>query len=857
MKLFKYKKIWYIAANAVLIVLLILYVAFFTVETRKTSSEKELAQFVSSADIVQQEATRYLDSVCKINRDWTSLVNKRKWTIAEVAENIGDLNSDQSVMVQVVRADNLTGISSAASETEPENYSVDYSNYASLKFDLERFSDYAKPDNVYVTGSFTNCINAKQSIGFVSLINTYAEDGGLVKAFLMRVEPLETISRNWVFKTDYAEAQISMITTNGDYVLRAPMMKNENFYEFLRSYNDDITYPKSRAIRNKIISSEKAGSIIYKNSQGADTIYAYSTGGYNSWIIIAALEKSKIKTEKIQWSLLFVTSLVFIMLIALNLFYFLTLNRQLHKSLDELKEANSAKTRFLSSMSHDIRTPMNAIVGLTTIAANNITDTSYVRDCLRKIKMAGDLLLTLINDILDISQVESGKFVLRPAAFSLPDAVENLINIIYPQALEKNLHFTLNAYDITEEYLYADKLRLNQIWINILSNAVKYTMEGGHIDASFREEHISGNEKCVRLIFTVRDTGIGMSDEYQKTIFEPFTRENDSRIDTIQGSGFGMTVTKNMVDLMNGTIEVQSKQGEGSVFTVTIDLEYSKPKTEPKTFPNTETLLVCSEEGVGRTRKIWDSLEIKPEFCDAANAEAVFEKSIRDGKPYKVVIIGRNMSDGECLEISRKLRTYAPSETTKIIVAAYDFSDLEQCAAAAGIDAFVHKPVFASSVSAAISSVVCTEDYETDKIDGVNSEFSHIRLLVAEDNDLNWEIFETLLGFINVKADRTVNGRECVNALKAAKEDKYTAVFMDIQMPMLNGYDAVREIRMLENRRKANIPIIAMTADAFASDVERCLAAGMNGHIAKPIDMNILIEELKKLSRHTKEEHEV
>lgn len=845
MKQLKEKRVLYIAVNVFLVLLLIAYIAFFTVKTRTTSSDKELSQFVASADIIQQEATRYIDSVCKISLDWTSLVNKRKWSPEEVAENIGDLNSDPNVIVHIINAETKEGVSSVASQSDPENFNVQYSGYYSLCSDLDFFLMSAKKDDIYVTGSFTNCTNFKQSIAFVSVVDTY-RNGTAEKSFLMRIEPLEAISRYWVFNTEYENAQVSMITSKGDYIVRSPMLKNENFYEFLRSFND-ITYPKIRQIRMNIDSSEHAGGFILKNSQGADTIYAYSKGGYNNWVIIASLEKSELKKEKIQWSLLFTTSFIFLLLIIINLSYFIALNRRLKTSFEEVREANSAKTRFLSSMSHDIRTPMNAIVGLTTIAQHNINDKAHVQECLRKITMAGNLLLTLINDILDISQVESGKFVLRPSEFSLAEAIENIVNIIYPQAEEHELQFNLNAYDITEEYLYADKLRLNQIFINILSNAVKYTPSGGRVDASVREEKIDGEDSRIRLIFTVSDTGIGMSEEYQKTIFEPFTRENDSRIDTIQGSGFGMTVTKYMVDLMHGSIDIKSRQNVGSTFTVTLELDCSRPGQEIKKFPGMRTLLVCENERAQCTKNIWNELQVNEDSCLMQEAAEVFKKSVDENRPYRLVIIGRNMSGSECLEVSQTIRSYAPKSVTKIIVAAYDFSDIEKEMNDAGIDAFVYKPIFAGTLSGAIERITKDEEDRQNCIGAEDRQFSGVHLLVAEDNDLNWEIFESLLGFIGVKADRVKNGSECVQKLETSKDGEYTAVFMDIQMPVMNGYEAARKIRAFKNEQKAAIPIIAMTADAFANDIEACKKAGMNGHIAKPIDPKILAEEIKNI----------
>ena len=384
----------------------------------------------------------------------------------------------------------------------------------------------------------------------------------------------------------------------------------------------------------------------------------------------------------------------------------------------QLEDANKAKTKFLSSMSHDIRTPMNAILGMTTVAQHSLNDPVKVADCLDKVSLTGSHLLTLINDILDISKIESGKFVLSPRPISLKKEIENLLNIEQPHAKAKGVQLVFHADELPQEYLFADPLRLNQIWINILSNAVKYTPAGGRVDATLREIPLPDQPDKVQLLYQVADNGIGMSEEYLKTIFEPFTREKDARIDKIEGSGLGMAITKQMVELMGGTISVQSKQGVGSTFTVTLVL----PVTDPPSHP---------------------------EEPDAALPDT----------------------------------------------------------------------------------------------------FAGMHLLVAEDNDLNWEVLHEMLGFVDVTAARACNGQECVRMLTDAPAGTYDMIFMDIQMPLLNGYEAAQFIREMRDPEKANIPIIAMTADAFAEDIQKAQDAGMNGHISKPIDLELVIAQLRKYAR--------
>lgn len=332
---------------------------------------------------------------------------------------------------------------------------------------------------------------------------------------------------------------MSMINTMGDDTYRASMLKNENFYEYLISYND-LTYPQVEALRDTIRTAEEPGWVEYLNSKGQETLYAYSTDSQWGWTLIASIEMKELQGASVQWTILIVSGFTFGMLYLVNSAYFRSLNRQLRSSLTQLETANSAKTRFLSSMSHDIRTPMNAILGMTAIAEKQLNDRERLEDCLHKIDLAGNHLLTLVNDILDISQIESGRLTFRPSVFSLEESAADLVNLLYHQAEDKHLRAEVHILDAHQNYLYADKGRLNQIWINLLSNAIKYTPDGGRVDIYLDEKDIPGQPEQVRLTFQVKDTGVGISQEFQKVLFDSFTRGKDSRIDTIQGSGLGI-----------------------------------------------------------------------------------------------------------------------------------------------------------------------------------------------------------------------------------------------------------------------------------------------------------------------------
>lgn len=833
-------------ANAAIIIIILAYVIWFAVDLRTGSFNSERQKFVNTTSVVMQEVNNYMDNSSEIVRNWSKLVNSRSWTMEETVSTLSDLNSNGDIMVQVIFADTLEGISSTYGDET--NVGVNYSGLFSLSTELSDFCANSSWGDVLVTSVFTNSADAVQSIAFAAIAEVLDKDGKSRQAYIMRVEPVENLNKKWVMNSIYPESQISMITKYGDYVFRSQMMKNSNFYEFLRAYND-ITYPELQKLTDTVNSANEAGSFIMKNSFGNDTIYAYSVKGNNEWVIIAAMECADLGTSHAQWGMVAVVMILFSVLVAVNLLYFMSLTHQLRYSLIELQKANQAKTRFLSSMSHDIRTPMNAIVGLTRIAEHNIDEKANVRECLRKISFASKHLLTLINDILDISQVESGKFAFKPSVFSLEESASGLVNILYQQASDKNILCEVSVRNITQEYLFTDKMRLEQIWVNILSNAIKYTPEGGKILIDFSEEEVPTDPTKIRLIFRTSDMGVGMSPEFMKNIFKPFEREQDSRIDKVQGSGLGMAITKQIVDMLGGTIDVESKEGEGTTFTVKIDIERAEDAPNVnRRLDGIGVLVVGSVSVTENIISVLDELGAQAESAgDTESAVQLIELMKKRHSGCRVVIIDRVMGSADCLKTARAIKEHFGEDRPYMLISAYSGADIETQAAECGVDGFVSKPVFKTPIYEKICDVLCgRHGGDNSAANDDEPDFSGVRILVAEDNDLNWEIAGEMFGMYDIAADRAENGRECVDMLKKADDGTYTMIFMDIQMPIMNGYDAAREIRKLDDKLKANIPIVAMTADAFASDIAASKEAGMNGHISKPIDFDLVIAEIKK-----------
>jgi signal transduction histidine kinase/DNA-binding response OmpR family regulator len=513
----------------------------------------------------------------------------------------------------------------------------------------------------------------------------------------------------------------------------------------------------------------------------------------------------------------------------------------------QAKAADSTKTDFLARMSHDIRTPMNAIIGLTTIAEKNVKDSQYVSDNLKKIKLASNHLLTLINDILDISKVERGKISLSPVIFSIVDSAENLVNISQPVVRQKNIDFRFRSKNITHEYLYADQLRINQIFINILSNALKYTPENKQVYVDLCEEK-SEQDNHIKLVYKVADTGIGMTESFMQIMYEPFMRQTDSRINSIQGTGLGLAITKKMVDLMGGTIECESAPGMGTTFTVTLDIEVSSKAENEKKLPPIEVLVIDDDEVLLETA--CDTLKALGTTAERAESgQKALEKLLakkQSDKSYDVIIMDWKMPGINGVELTKKIRRIAGDDISILLVSAYDWTQIEDDAKQAGINGFISKPLFRSSLFKKISEVLGLEKDAPSREEN-NSDLAGMNVLVAEDMDVNWEVISTLLEMYQIKSCRAENGKAAVEMLKNIRPGEYDAVFMDIQMPVMNGLDATREIRRLPNPYAAGIPVIAMTADAFSENVTECLEAGMNGHIAKPIDINNVLRELRKI----------
>ena len=838
------KTSWIIMANAALMIAILAFVVLYSNYERKENYRNQVEHFVNRTIAMERVTGNYLEGEQGICDNWAQYINSKDLTLEEAAAYVRATHAKATTSAHLIDMETLTGYSTQPRPNTTDEFDVSYSR-------MELFGDGAWIADlgtaINITRTYTNPLSGEQSLAFCNRITVRdAETGEKKQAYLLRIVPTSNLEEKWIFpQEEYENEDFSIIDTESNYVIRGHSFKNTSFFEFYKSYNQPGIQAQQQLFAD-ILSG--TGSFTMMDSKGRECIVAHipitSTKG---WVLLSSALVSDLNAVTENWMLIGVITFGLLLILVIDFLYMHSFNKKLRVMAREAEAANKAKTDFLSTMSHDIRTPMNAIIGLTTIAEKNLGDREAVEENLRKISLASSHLLTLINDILDISKVESGKLNLSPLTFSIVETVQNLMNLSQPMIKEKNIDFSFRINHIEKEYLYADQLRLNQIYINILSNAIKYTMPGGRVSVDLREEE-SEKEGCVKLIYCVADTGIGMSPEFLEKMYQPFSRQTDSRVNSIQGTGLGLAITKQMVELMNGTIECQSEIGKGTTFTITLDLPIAEKQLEEMRIDGVDALIADDDPILLETAV--DTLESLGIHAEQAKTGMEALEMVRHrhetGKDYNVVILDWKMPDLNGIETIKRIRSEVNAKIPILLTSAYDWSDIEDTAKEAGANGFIGKPLFRSRLYEKINELLGTEVKVLEPEDDY-SDLAGMNILVAEDNDINWEIISTMLEMFGITSERAENGRICVDKMAEAAEGCYDLIFMDVQMPEMNGLDATRNIRRLENKWAASIPIIAMTADAFSENVTECLKAGMNGHIAKPIDLKLVIKEIRRI----------
>ena len=823
------------------------FVLLYAQRTADMSYATDVSQFETATVTMEQVTANYLEGEQNICDVWARYINSKPTTIDEAISFVrsSHVSTDTAVHIVFADDDSLDGLSTHPKTGTKDDYAV---SYKAIGLPI-RLNKLAEQDGaINVSRSYTDPLTGIQSLAFCSKISLAdsRDESKQREAVLLRVIPTKKLQDKWVFPVDqYNDAEISLIDSDSNYIIKGHDYKNNNFIEFYKSYNQ-IDAAGVKELRTRL--ATQSGSFIMTNSRGEECLIAYVPISANQgWTILNYIPSNSLHRSAVDWFLVGGVACALLFLLICDMVFMNSLNKRINESAKEAEAANRAKSDFLSTMSHDIRTPMNAILGLTTIAQRSVDDPAVVKDSLHKIELAGNHLLTLINDILDISKVESGKLSLTPVTFSIAEVTENLVNISQPMVREKSIDFHFHINAVEQEYLYADQLRINQVFINILSNALKYTESYGSVVVDL-QELTSDMSGTVRLVYRVVDTGMGMSEEFMAHMYESFSRQTDSRVNSVQGTGLGLAITKQMVDLMGGTIECQSKEGEGTTFTVTLDVPIAERETEDMTLESVSVLLVDDDENLLRVaQQALDSLDAQAEVASSGTRALEMVEAKRNTLDnYSVIIVDWKMPGLDGIETVRRMRTLGGDTAPKILVSAYDWSDIEESAKDAGADGFISKPMFKSTLYHAINEQLHIEAAPTANEDD-HSDVAGMRVLVAEDNDINWEIIEVLLDMYGIEATRAENGQIAVDLLASSQQEAYDLILMDVQMPVMNGIEATKAIRALPDEQVSTIPIIATTADAFSEDVAMCLDAGMNGHLAKPLDIKLVLKEISKV----------
>lgn len=649
-----------------------------------------------------------------------------------------------------------------------------------------------------------------------------------------------------------------VIRRDGSFVIKSIATEKNSYFEQVRAIVDEEAGKSAETYVEELQSAmrERKRYSTVLHMEGSRS-HLYCTSLPNSeWYLVTVMPYGAMDETVSHFSAIQVTSIFIgsgIILFGLLVVFILYLNlsrrqmEELEKAREEAVHATRAKSEFLSNMSHDIRTPMNAIVGMTAIAVANIDDKKQIQNCLKKITLSSKHLLGLINDVLDMSKIESGKLTLHIEQISLREVMDSIVNIVQPQIKEKKQHFSVHIRNVEAEDVYCDSVRLNQVLLNFLSNAIKFTPEGGYIEISLYEEPSPIGDTYVRVHIKVKDNGIGMSDEFKKTIFEAFTREDSKRVQKTEGTGLGMAITKYILDAMEGTVEVNSKQGEGTEFHVILDLEKVLVQEEEMILPDWHMLVVDDDEQLCESViHALKDIGINAEWTlDGEAAVELVKERHKQQNDFQIILLDWKLPGMDGIETARSIRTQMGGDIPILLISAYDWNEIEHEAREAGITGFISKPLFKSTLFYGLRQFAETDNEIEIQLSEKEIDLTGRKILLAEDNDLNWEIAEALLTERGLELEWAENGQICVDKFKRSPVGFYDAVLMDIRMPVMTGHEAAREIRALD-REDADIPIIAMTADAFEEDIKRCMESGMNAHVAKPIDIREVERQLDK-----------
>ncbi|MEF2696204.1 MAG: response regulator [Blautia wexlerae] len=676
---------------------------------------------------------------------------------------------------------------------------------------------------------------------------------------LVAAVPLEYITDFLALQDKNQLTYYHIIRSDGSFVIQNRNMELAGFFEQLQ---EQLQSESGNSLEGTLI--EEFGSALKNHKKYSGTLEVDGEKRqicgislpYSEWYLVAVMPYSalddtinRLSNQRMILTLLSCASILAILTLIFSRYFSITRSQvlELEYARQKAVESSKAKSEFLANMSHDIRTPMNAIVGMTAIATAHIDDQKQVQNCLRKITLSSKHLLGLINDVLDMSKIESGKLTLSTEQISLKEVVEGVVNIMQPQVKAKRQTFDIHVENILTENIWCDSVRLNQVLLNLLSNATKYTPEGGSIQLSLSEEKSPKGENYIRIHIKVKDNGIGMSPDFLKRIYESYSRADGVRVSKTQGTGLGMAITKYIVEAMEGSLNITSELDKGTEVSLTFDFEKAVALEMDMVLPSWSMLVVDDDELLCRTAI--DTLK-----TIGINADWVLsgEKAIelvtqhhQKRDDYQIILLDWKLPGMNGIQVAKEIRRNLGDEMPILLISAYDCSEFEEEAREAGINGFISKPLFKSTLYHALRQYMDTQT-ENDQTLNSNIDLSGRRILLAEDNELNWEVASELLSDLGVELDWAEDGQICLDKFQKSSAGHYDAILMDIRMPHMTGYEATKAIRGINHPDALSIPIIAMSADAFSDDIQHCLECGMNAHIAKPIDVIELTRLLKR-----------
>ena len=655
------------------------------------------------------------------------------------------------------------------------------------------------------------------------------------------------------------QSNLYVIHEDGTEVFSAVNSEGVKGYNLLNSL-EKLTFKNGspEEFRRGLESGSREDNLMTVEFEGKDYYINHTPITGENWILVSMIPVEAVsgKMEQYSYHAFFLMAGVCALIIIGFVIFYSDAAKQILRAEEKARKAaesaNEAKTNFFTSMSHDIRTPMNAIIGMTEIAVNHLDDPNKTMNCLGQIRRSGKLLVGLVNDILDMAKIESGKMEIHAERTSLAELIENIVVVITPLVKEKNQDFQICIREVCHEHLMLDSVRMNQVLMNLISNAIKFTPEGGSIRVTV-EESLSPHPGQAHFTFTVSDTGMGMSREFQNNIFTAFVRERDSRVDHIEGSGLGMAITGMIVANMGGSICVESEPGMGSIFTVELDFCRAEPEMDSESeeiaISSVKCLLVEADPEICEcVCEFMNGLGLVPSTAGSGLEAVELMRTAREkGEDYQLVILDRGLAVYDACEAVRRLKELAGERKLTILLAAYDWADMETKASEAGVDGFVRKPIFKSTLEQIVRQYVLHTEAVRRPECAETPILAGKRILLVEDNLINQEIVKELLEQTGAAVDAAYNGREGADRYASMEDGYYDLILMDIQMPVMNGYEATRLIRGMNRRDAGSIPIFAMTADAFAEDIAMARQAGMDRHLSKPIDAVSLMQEITRV----------